>query len=181
MLKVICQTSDQSGKCVMQRIIVSEWGKWVKNVKLHCSAKATFPIQPNSSFVPLCFNFIASFELFQRVFPSVVRGNVRGLLKMHEACNNSVEYLTNLNNIDVYQAPSGIYKGIYYSQTSPSPSVFKTTNAWKRNEGRTSLNVFEKFDGVPNILFKLVRKIVFRRCETSFCCISMVKYSNFNG
>jgi len=47
---------------------------------------------------------------------------------MHKPCNNSVEYLTNLNNIDVYQRPSGIYKDIYYSQTSLSPSVFKTTN-----------------------------------------------------
>lgn len=59
---------------------------------------------------------------------SVVHGEIRGLLKMHEACNNSVEYLTNLNNIDVYQRPSGIYKDIYYSQTSRHPFVFKTTN-----------------------------------------------------
>lgn len=59
---------------------------------------------------------------------SVVHGEIRGLLKMHEACNNSVEYLINLNNIDVYQRPSGIYKDIYYSQTSCPPFVFKTTN-----------------------------------------------------
>ncbi len=80
---------------------------------------------------------------YPRIIPnsSVVHGEIRGLLKMHEACNNSVEYLTNLNNIDVYQRPSGIYEDIYYSQTSSPPFIFKTTNPWKKDEDCKSLNV----------------------------------------
>lgn len=51
---------------------------------------------------------------------------------MHEACNNSVEYLTNLNNIDVYQRPSGMLQRHLLFTNLPVPLRLQNNKPMKK-------------------------------------------------